>query len=64
TRVDYNVFCDLPWVISFCVKLLYYRVFEIIGSARLLPELVVGYVITNTNSGSIKVLPLITTQSN
>ncbi|KAM3172724.1 hypothetical protein ACTXT7_013946 [Hymenolepis weldensis] len=47
TRVDYNVSCTLPWVIGFCVKLLYYRVFKIVGSARLLPGLLVGYVITS-----------------
>ncbi|VUZ43004.1 unnamed protein product, partial [Hymenolepis diminuta] len=33
--------CVLLWVAGFCVKLLYYRVFLIVGSARLLPEILV-----------------------
>ncbi|KAM3184391.1 hypothetical protein ACTXT7_008443 [Hymenolepis weldensis] len=44
TRVDYNVSRAQPWV-----NLLYYRVLKIVGSARLLVRLLVGYVITMNN---------------
>ncbi|VUZ39981.1 unnamed protein product, partial [Hymenolepis diminuta] len=42
-RVDYNLSSALALVISFCLEVLYYGVFTIVDSARLLPGLLVHY---------------------